>query len=125
MQDTGDHMGNEIPKITLPSERHQQSLEYALRILTGERFRTYVKAIYLYGSCARGEQKYNSDVDLLIQVLDTTSPRLMRQMCAEATPEEAELPAVELKFSSGQEFSSSYQFNENIKREGKLIWEQA
>lgn len=117
-------MRQETEKVTLSSGRHQQSLEYALRVLTGERFGPHIEAIYLYGSCARGQQKYNSDVDLLVKVAESTSPRLMRKMCAEATPDAAELPPVELKFSAGQEFSSSRQFNENIKREGKLIWEQ-
>ncbi len=36
----------------------------------------------------------------------------------------AAAPEVDLKFTSGEEFSQSYRFNENIKKEGKLIWKK-
>ena len=39
-------------------------------------------------------------------------------------PDESNLPEVDLKFTSGEEFSQSYRFNENIKKEGKLIWKK-
>lgn len=45
-------------------------------------------------------------------------------MRIEAMPDEENLPEVDLKFTSGESFSQSYRFNENIKKEGKLIWKK-
>lgn len=112
-------------QVALPvTGRHRQSLEYALEILTGADFYPYIEAVYLFGSCARKEQRYHSDVDLLVRVNDQVTPKLMRRMRAQVVPEEAGLPEVDLKFAEGNRYSSSYQFNENIKKEGKLIWEK-
>lgn len=43
---------------------------------------------------------------VLVKVSDDTSPRIMRQMRAEVIPEQYDLPEVDLKFSSGEEFST-------------------
>lgn len=104
--------------------RHSKSLRHALRILAQEEYQKYIQAIYLYGSCARGRQKYNSDVDLLIKLDVETPKKVVRKMRLDVMPEEAGLPPVELKINMGEEFSSSRQFNENIKREGKLLWQR-
>lgn len=104
--------------------RHARSLEHALQILGQEEYRRYIRAIYLYGSCARGNPKYDSDVDLFLQMEADTPKKLLRQMRLDVMPEEEGLPAVELKVNTGEGFSSSRQFNENIEREGKLLWER-
>ena len=107
----------------MSDDRHKKALDQAVQKLRTQ-FSNYVTAIYCYGSYARGEQKFWSDVDVLVKVSDDTSPRIMRQMRAEVIPEQYDLPEVDLKFSSGEEFSTSYRFNENIKKEGKLIWKK-
>ena len=66
-----------------------------------------------------GEQKFGSDVNLLVKVEKDTSPRILRKMRVEVMPEQLDLPDVELKFFIGPEFSESYRFNENIKKEGE------
>lgn len=107
----------------MSDDRHKKALDQAVQKLRTQ-FSNYVTAIYCYGSYARGEQKFWSDVDVLVKVSDDISPRIMRQMRAEVIPEQYDLPEVDLKFSSGEEFSTSYRFNENIKKEGKLIWKK-
>lgn len=104
-------------------QRHEQSLLYALDVLGKGHYKKYIRAIYLYGSCARGEQKFSSDVDLFL-FLDRDMPdRLIREMRLEVIPHYT-LPEVELKISKTEEFSSSYHFNKNIKRDGMLLWER-
>lgn len=102
--------------------RHERSLQHALEVLTSERYRTYLDAIYLYGSCARGDQKYTSDVDLLLKLRETVPTGVLRSMRVEATPDDWELPEVELKYFSGEQFSQSNQFDKNLREEGKLLW---
>lgn len=55
----------------IQSKRHQEALDYALATIKKSPIYPYITALYLYGSCARGEEKWNSDIDLFI-VLDET-----------------------------------------------------
>lgn len=102
--------------------RHEKSLQHALSVLTSERYRVYLDAIYLYGSCARGDQKYTSDVDLLLKLRKTVPASVLRLMRVEATPDDCELPEVELKYFSGERINHSDQFDRNLRKEGKLLW---
>lgn len=106
------------------NSRHMLSLQYALNVLLNTNFADYIEEISLYGSCARGEQKYHSDVDLLVRVAEDTPARLLRRMRSEVMPEDLDLPDVELKFYTGNEFSSSSRFNKNIERDRKIIWKK-
>ena len=45
------------------SKRQRNAAEYALRAIKSSCIRPYIKIIYLYGSCARGEEKYSSYFD--------------------------------------------------------------
>ena len=45
------------------SKRQRNAAEYALRAIQSSCIRPYIKIIYLYGSCARGEEKYSSYFD--------------------------------------------------------------
>ena len=103
--------------------RHEQSLIYALNVLKQKEYKQYISAIYLYGSCARGTQSFDSDVDLLIRLSDSTPKKLLRRMRVDVTPD-ISLPEVELKFYFGNTFSNSFQFNKNIEQEGILLWEK-
>ena len=51
------------------SKRQRDAAEYALRTIQSSCIRPYIKTIYLYGSCARGEEKYSSDVDLFLELV--------------------------------------------------------
>lgn len=69
-------------------ERHIQSINGALEVLCSEAYRPYIDAVYLYGSCARGNQRFDSDVDLLIQCNEKFSPDIGRSMIIHAMPED-------------------------------------
>lgn len=103
--------------------RHSQSLQYALRVLGQDKYKRYIRAIYLYGSCARGEQRYWSDVDLFVVLYPEIPKSVIRSMRIDVVPD-SNLPEVELKTSLSDNFSTSRQFNENMKKEGKLLWER-
>lgn len=48
--------------------RTQRSLEHALSKIRDSNVSPYVKHVYLYGSCARKTQTYESDVDVHVVV---------------------------------------------------------
>ena len=49
-------------------ERHIRAIEYALNIIRNSRFAPYCRGVYLFGSCARHTERFNSDIDLLLVV---------------------------------------------------------
>ena len=104
------------------SARHNTSLNYALHVLTDKKYNDYIDKIILFGSMARGEEKYHSDVDLLICVSEDFPAKLARKLRMEATPDDPELPEVELKFQRHGTEGESFRFSENIRKEGKVLW---
>lgn len=86
---------------TTSKKRHEQSIDLALKILCNEPFVQYIEAIYLYGSCARGEQRYDSDVDILVQYNEKFTPQIGREMRISAMPDNMKIPEGELKQRKG------------------------
>ncbi|HCD45945.1 MAG TPA: hypothetical protein DEQ64_19915 [Lachnoclostridium sp.] len=106
-------------------ERHMQSIKSALEVLCSEAYRPYVEAVYLYGSCGRGNQRFDSDVDLLVQCSEKFTTDIGRSMRIHAMPEDWNLPDVELKFVYGDSWKAGKdQFSRNLIKEGVLLWER-
>ena len=57
------------------SKRQRNAAEYALRAIQSSCIKPYIKTIYLYGSCARGEEKHSSDVDLFLELAESFRSR--------------------------------------------------
>lgn len=106
----------------LKYNRHEASLQHALSILT-ENYKEYVQSIYLYGSYARKDHNYNSDVDLFVCVTDNTSARIIAHMRSDVAPDDYNLPEVELMISKSGLKNPSNQFTTNLRREAQLLWE--
>ena len=47
-------------------KRNSDAISYALTQIKSAKIASYVKNIYLYGSSARNNQSFDSDIDLLI-----------------------------------------------------------
>lgn len=105
-------------------QRHEQTLLYALDVLGKEHYKMYVKSIYLYGSCARGTQKIHSDVDIFLFINSDMPDGAIRRLRSEVTPDDAMLPEVDLKISKCESPTCSRQFNENLEKDGILLWER-
>lgn len=105
--------------------RHEQSLNFALDILCSDVYEPYIDAVYLYGSCARGNQRFNSDIDLLLQCSEKFTPDIGRKMRIDAMPDDWNLPEVELKFVMGEGWKTENdQFSRNLRKDGILLWER-
>lgn len=100
--------------------RHAKALKYALAVLQNK-YGDKIQSLYLYGSCARGDQQYDSDVDILV-VSDTLTKKEIHQMKLDVISDDYTLPEVELKITDGQ--ISDKWFLENIKKDGVLLWEK-
>lgn len=117
-----------VMKENIKSIRHYQALQYALAQIQKSKLNLFVEKVYLYGSCARGEEKWNSDIDLLVQlqVEAREYPETKRQILllkGLASTDKLEDPEADIKFVFGSEWeNSSMLFYRNVRREGINIW---
>ena len=112
----------------IKSQRHQKALEYALEQIRASSIAPYVNAVYLYGSCARGRETWNSDVDLLLELDEEKYNQSelkieLRILKAEVMTDDVKDPETDLKIVVGEEWKvNTMPFYENIRKEGILIW---
>lgn len=111
----------------LYKERSEKSIEYARRIIEESQIAPYVAKLYLYGSCVREEQVYQSDVDLLLELKPSFDIERLRKeiilLKSRVNPEKADMPEVDLKVVIGEEWREDRAlYFENIRKEGKNIW---
>lgn len=64
-------------RMELRSVRHDKALRLAEQKILCSRLARYVKELYIYGSAARGAEKWNSDIDLLL-VLDPEKKEIVK-----------------------------------------------
>lgn len=90
----------------LRSVRHDKALRLAEQKILCSRLARYVKELYIYGSAARGAEKWNSDIDLLL-VLDPEKKgnreikREIIYLKGSITEEDIDAPEIDLKVVFG------------------------
>ncbi|KSV58748.1 nucleotidyltransferase domain-containing protein [Acetivibrio ethanolgignens] len=104
--------------------RHEKALIHAVAVLKEPQYKKFIKAIYMYGSCARKDYKDTSDVDLFIRVDPCMPQKLRRQLRVEVIPDDFRLPDVDLKISDSDDFSDSNHFNDNVRKDAVLLWKE-
>lgn len=112
----------------IQSIRHQKALEYALNQIYQSSLFTYTTGIWLFGSCARNEQKYESDIDLLMQ-LDLSEDDLYEMhneviyLKGIVAPTKISDPDVDLKITVNPNWQQDKSlFYQEIRKDGIRIW---
>lgn len=107
--------------------RFEYSLNYAMTKIKESQLAQYVDQLYLYGSYARHQHRYDSDIDLLLELKETVNVydyrddvfRLIGQVC----PPNLDYPEVQLKVVVGDNWKTSKMlFYQNVKRDCINIW---
>ena len=101
--------------------RSEASLNHAIRKIKESGIAPYVSGLYLYGSCARKEQDFNSDVDLLLELSPDFNTKRYRDVVillkGSVSPSALELP-------DGDSWKNNNMlYYKNIKMEGINVWE--
>lgn len=105
--------------------RFDMSLEHAIDAIASWEYKDDVLQIYLYGSCARQEQKRTSDVDLYLIVEKDLPPKAVRDLKTARVPADWKLPDVDVKVDFGREaFLQNDLFHNNVRKDGVLLWER-
>lgn len=113
----------------LIDERSALALKHAVSRIKASAVAPYVSGLYLYGSCARNEQRYASDVDLFLELRADADIEALRdeiiQLKGEVSPTEPGMPDVEMKIAVGDSWRrSDMLFYRNVATDGINIWEK-
>ena len=102
-------------------KRHEQAIEYAISVIK-EKYAEYVNEAYLYGSCARGEERYDSDVDILLFIKDSMPKEKRLMINAETCPDDFTLPDTDIHIYLGcLEEKEDNCFFANVRAEGRKL----
>ena len=81
-----------------------------------------ITTIILFGSCARGNIKITSDLDLLVLTKEPVDRLMKGELCAACDESHREV-TTDLVFYTEQDFNhSDCLFIRNIKKDGVVIW---
>ena len=95
-------------------ERSEKAIEYARRQIEKSPVAPYVSKLYLYGSCV--ELKPTFDINRLRDEIILLKSRV--------NPGQLDMPEVDLKVVIGDEWKDEHTlYFENIKKEGRDIWQ--
>lgn len=112
----------------IKSQRQRTAAEYALKVIQSSCIKPYIQSIYLYGSCARGEEKYSSDVDLFLELSESfrSRPELKKYIYllkSEVSSAELDDAETDLKVVVGDEWKKNKMlYYANVRKEGIQIW---
>lgn len=110
--------------------RSRRSISYALNIIRRSPVAPYIQALYLYGSCARGEQTYNSDVDLFMVLSPDFNTNKYKNdvilLKSAISPASLEMAEVDLNVVIGDSWKTNQLlYYQNIRSEGIDIWQKS
>ena len=111
----------------IPSERHQKSLEFAINMASASRISPHIKHIILFGSCARGDFHWSSDVDLLFIMDDDFGNHAelkndLFMLRGNISPGDSESPEVNAKFYSETNWNHQNSFFlQNVRKDCVIL----
>ena len=111
-------------------QRHQKALNDALAIIKASDVSSFIQSIYLYGSCSRNEEQWNSDVDLFVEFKDSFDilkyKRQVLRLRSDVNAIDIIAPEVDVHFSIGTDWKdSSLEYYNNIRKDGIKVWENS
>ena len=101
-------------------QRHDNLISHVLNVLNTN---PIVKNIYLFGSCARCEESWSSDVDLLVVVDDSATDTGLRQISTECVPENYRAPELDIVIYREASLRSESFFLDCIRKDWRLLYE--
>lgn len=105
-------------------KRSHCAIQYALRQI--KKSPVVVTKLILFGSCARRQQAFSSDVDLLLEVSENIPEDFRTELVklrSMVTPVDADAPEVDLRIVIGNAWEKNPMlYYKNIRRDGIDIW---
>ena len=116
----------------IKSERHQRTLHKYISSVLSNEFVKYINKIYLYGSCARNEQTFYSDIDLFIVLKENINDdefwkvkSVLSGECMLCVSDAANDADIDIHYTKNNEwYSANDFFYEQIRKDCILLWER-
>ena len=111
------------------SERHKNAMTYALKKIQQSPIALYVKNVILYGSCARGEASWGSDVDLCVLLNEDVRKlpnyaQIIHLLKGTISEDDAHSAETDIKFVIGDEWQNSGMlYFKNLRKDGIPVWQ--
>ena len=110
-------------------KRSALSLKKACVLIENSMLEPFVERLILYGSTARGEQTYNSDIDLLLVLTKTKElqnyKKYIYMLKSELTSMDQNLPDVDLNIVIGNDWEKNEDlYYQDIRKDGIDIWKK-
>ena len=110
-------------------KRHEEAIIYALNEIKISKIAPYVLDVILFGSCARKEEKYESDIDLLLVLNEKAKEHEYHKaiilLKGSVSSPEINAAEVDLKITFNNDWQSSNNTIYNcIKKDGIRIWKK-
>lgn len=111
------------------SERHKNAMTYALKKIQQSPIALYVKNVILYGSCARGEASWGSDVDLCVLLNEDVRnlpnyAQIIHLLKGTISEDDARSAETDIKFVIGDEWQNSGMlYFKNLRKDGIPVWQ--
>lgn len=108
--------------------RHNKTLSYALQTIKQSPVSPYVSRLLVYGSFARKQHKWDSDVDLFLELSEDIPFNEFRdeliRLKSRVSPPDLTLPEADLKIVVGNRWRQSEMlYYQNVKKDGINIWD--
>ena len=111
-------------------EKHDTTIKYAINKIEQSPLFSYAQKIILFGSLARKQERWNSDVDLFLVLSEDFQnvekyKKEMRLLKSEVIPLDFSLPEVDLKIDIGDDWlTSNSLIYVNIRRDGVVLYDK-
>ena len=120
-------VGRKEKALGVYKKRSLISINYAIAQIKQSKIAPFVQVLYLYGSCARNEQDYDSDVDLLLELSDDIDLDKYRSdlliLRSKIISTSDDIPEADLRIEIGSTWkNSNLFFYKNIKKDCISIW---
>lgn len=105
-------------------EKHKKVLEWAKTFLPKEY--PFINEIWLYGSCARNEESFMSDVDLLVMIPEEYFVKNVLRLIKTETPG-YQFPDVDIHCDIGKLYNKEFDndnYIKNIRKDAIKIYEK-
>lgn len=114
--------------VTSFQKKTDATIKFAIETLKDSFLSAYISEVYLYGSTARGTNRFDSDVDLLICISENCPDDLrkkLRELRIDLMPENKELSDTDAHFVVGQHWKDNRSiYYTNVMNDGVEIWKK-
>lgn len=111
-------------------EKQKKALQYALDMLHAWEMSDRIEKIVLFGSAARGTARWNSDIDLYVELSDVMPQdkqfkESLLLLKGRISPPDETLAEVDVKIGIGNKLETEHNcFYNNIRKDGVILWER-